>query len=68
MDKFFCTKDGELGQFKDKVFRNERYAVLRNVMGECVLLREEDKPNIIAKEDELLKIGSLTGTPSLGGM
>ena len=38
-------------------------------MNECVLIvKEERKPNIIAKETELRKYGILLGTPALGGV
>ena len=69
MENFICKKDGQIGHFKDPIYKGQEFFVLRNIMNECVLIvKEERKPNIIAKETELRKYGILLGTPALGGV
>lgn len=69
MEKFICTKNGKVGYFKDEVRAGQEFPVVRNIENECVLIVAGDRsPNIIASEGELRRLGTLTGTPSFGGM
>lgn len=69
MEKYICNKDCKVGYFKKEIKKGEEFPVLRNIMGECVLIvKDEGKPNIIADAKELRKYGFLLGTPVLGGL
>ena len=48
--------------------KGDEFMVLRTIMGECVLVVEDEKkPNIIMSENKVRYYGELTGTPAVGG-
>lgn len=64
MEKFVSNKNSKKYGFN----KGDEFTVLRNIMGECVLIvKEERKPNIIMSENMVRYYGELTGTPVLGG-
>lgn len=68
MEVFVCKKNCKVGPFEHKVHKGDQFTVLRTIMNECVLIVENpNKPNIITTETELLRYGSLIGSPVLGG-
>jgi len=67
MERFTCKKTGAVGMTKHTVHEGESFSVLRTIMNECVLITPEDMPNIITSEHQLRKLGTLSGTPALGG-
>ena len=40
--------------------KGDEFPVMRNIMGECVIIMGEDKPNIVWSEKEALRYGVLT--------
>ena len=45
--------------------RDDEFVVKRNIMGECVIITDANKPNIILSERRVKTYGVLTGTPQL---
>lgn len=63
MEKLKINKDNEKLNLKE----GEEYSVLRNIMGECVIIRK-NAINLILSEKETRRLGALTGAPALGGV
>ena len=64
MEKFISRMNSKKYGFK----KGDEFAVLRTIMGECVLVVNDDKkPNIIMSENKVRYYGELIGTPMVGG-
>lgn len=64
MEKFISKKNSKKYGFKS----GNVFSVLRTIMGECVLIVEDERnPNIIMSENKVRYYGELTGTPAIGG-
>ena len=46
--------------------KGDAFSVLRNIMGDCVIITNKDTPNIVLSEGKLNRYGVLSGTPQLG--
>ena len=63
MEKVKMVKNSPKYGFK----KGEEFVVKRNIMGECVVIMEDENiPNLIWSERKLRSYGILTGTPQLG--
>lgn len=47
--------------------KGDEFKVLRTIMGDCVVVMPEGKPNLIFTERKLRSYGYLSGKPQLGG-
>lgn len=64
MEKFVSKKNSKKYGFNN----GDELFILRNIMGECVLIvKDKHTPNIIMSEKTVRYYGTLTGTPTLGG-
>ena len=64
MERFVSKRNSKKYGFN----KGDEFAVLRTIMGECVLIvKEERKPNIIMSENKVRYYGELTGIPAIGG-
>lgn len=64
MEKFVGKKNSRKYGFN----KDDKFSVLRTIMGECVLIVEDErKPNIIMNENKVRYYGELIGTPAIGG-
>ena len=64
MEKFVSNKNSKKYGFK----KGDEFSVLRTIMGECVLIvKDENKPNIIMNENKVRYYGELTGYYAIGG-
>ena len=64
MEKFVSKRNSKKYGFN----KGDEFSVLRTIMGECVLIvNDERKANIIMSENRLRYYGELTGIPALGG-
>lgn len=48
--------------------KGDEVKVLRTIMGECVLVTENNSPNIILSEAKALYYGKISGVPAIGGV
>ena len=61
MEKVKITRNSPKYDFRV----GDTYGVLRNVMGECVVIMG-NVPNVIMSERKLKSYGTLTGKPQMG--
>ena len=63
MEKFISKRNSKKYGFN----KGDTFSVLRTIIGECVLIAEdEQKPNIIMSENRVRYYGKLTGIPTMG--
>lgn len=64
MERFISKRNSKKYGFN----KNDEFDILRNIMGECVLIvKDECRPNIIMSENKLRYYGELIGKPVMGG-
>lgn len=59
MEKFTVTKNSK----KYGLTKGETFKVFRNIMGECVVIRNPEQYNLIFSEKKLSTYGDLEGVP-----
>ena len=64
MEKFISKRNSKKYGFN----KGDEFSVLRTIMGECVLIVNDDhKPNIIMSENKVRYYGELIGDYAIGG-
>ena len=46
--------------------KGDEFDVLRTIMGNCVIIMGDSKPNLVFTEEKTCRYGILTGKPQLG--